>query len=92
MKQVHVVARASQPGVSRSNVVAERAVRASLEVTRALLAQAGVPACVRGWAAPRGAFLSNLDPSSRRLAAGEEFAGKSPYEMASGGPFLGQTI
>eukprot|EP00969_Alexandrium_andersonii_P177288 7839726-Alexandrium_andersonii.AAC.1 len=84
MKQMHVVARTSQPGVSRSNAIAERAVRASLEITRTLLAQAGVPACVWSWAAPCGTFPSNLDPSSRRLAAGEEFEGKSSYEMASG--------
>eukprot|EP00969_Alexandrium_andersonii_P220838 9753943-Alexandrium_andersonii.AAC.1 len=37
-KQMHVVARTSQPGVSRSNAVAQRAVRASLEVTRTLRA------------------------------------------------------
>eukprot|EP00969_Alexandrium_andersonii_P276662 12229144-Alexandrium_andersonii.AAC.1 len=54
--------------------------------------QAGMPACMWSWAAPCGTFLSDLDPSSRRLAAGEEFEGKSPCEMASGGPFLGQTI
>eukprot|EP00969_Alexandrium_andersonii_P223105 9853826-Alexandrium_andersonii.AAC.1 len=31
MKQMHVIPRTSQPGISRSNAVAERAVRASLE-------------------------------------------------------------
>eukprot|EP00969_Alexandrium_andersonii_P032373 1413522-Alexandrium_andersonii.AAC.1 len=56
MKQMHVVARTSQPDVPRSKAVAEQAVRASLEVTRALLAQAGMPACMWSWAAPCGAF------------------------------------
>eukprot|EP00969_Alexandrium_andersonii_P226200 9988669-Alexandrium_andersonii.AAC.1 len=74
---MHVVARTSQPGVSQSSAVAERAVRASLEVTRTLLAQAGMLACMWSWAAPCGTFLSNLDPSSRRLASGEAFEGKS---------------
>eukprot|EP00969_Alexandrium_andersonii_P065495 2886660-Alexandrium_andersonii.AAC.1 len=60
--QMHVIPRTSQPGISRSNAVAERAAWASLEVTRTLLAQAGTPACVWSWAAPRGAFLSNLGP------------------------------
>eukprot|EP00969_Alexandrium_andersonii_P172724 7635847-Alexandrium_andersonii.AAC.1 len=65
---MHVIPRTSQPGVSRSDAVAERAVRASLEVTRILLAQR-MPACVWSWAAPCGAFLSNLDPASRRLTS-----------------------
>eukprot|EP00969_Alexandrium_andersonii_P087953 3879916-Alexandrium_andersonii.AAC.1 len=56
MKQMCVIPRTSQPGISRSNAVAERAVHASLEVTRALLARAGTPACVWSWAAPYGTF------------------------------------
>eukprot|EP00969_Alexandrium_andersonii_P116975 5173119-Alexandrium_andersonii.AAC.1 len=52
MKHYHILTQHGQPDVSKSNAIAERANRTVLEMTRALLGLAGLPACFRSEAAP----------------------------------------
>eukprot|EP00969_Alexandrium_andersonii_P102656 4531086-Alexandrium_andersonii.AAC.1 len=59
-------------------------------MTRALLGQAGLPACFWPEAAPCATFLRNLSLSGRGPSTGAEGAVKSPCELVSGEQFAGQ--
>eukprot|EP00969_Alexandrium_andersonii_P170960 7558414-Alexandrium_andersonii.AAC.1 len=63
MQHYHILTQHGQPDVSKSNAIAERANRTVLEMTRALLGQAGLPACFWSEAAPCATFLRNLSLS-----------------------------
>eukprot|EP00969_Alexandrium_andersonii_P093443 4126698-Alexandrium_andersonii.AAC.1 len=64
-EKYHILTQHGQPDISKSNAIAERANRTVLEMTRALLGQAGPPACFWSEAAPCATFLRNLSLSGR---------------------------
>ena len=77
----HILCQHSQPGISKSNAVAERANRDVEAVTRTLLGQAGLPACFWPLAAPCASCLDNV-------RGGES----SPYQRSTGEIFSGELV
>ncbi len=71
----------SQPGVPQTNGIIERTNQDIVVGTRALLAQAGLPACVRVFAAPSYCLMDNITPrpngdeSPWKKKYGQEFEG-----------------